>query len=253
MISMQMRLMKLGITILANFSDCYNTLNNGETELYETSSNIANVFFYNSYKSSMFGPNSPGDLTGKLSNHVLHVDDLQPQVMKEDLAMAKPNLEDEIERKDLKKDLETSVSKHDLEVVFGEYGPLEHIKTKLGITILANFSDCYNTLNNGETELYETSSNIANVFFYNSYKSSMFGPNSPGDLTGKLSNHVLHVDDLQPQVMKEDLAMAKPNLEDEIERKDLKKDLETSVSKHDLEVVFGEYGPLEHIKTFHGD
>jgi hypothetical protein len=77
--------------------------------------------------------------------------------------------------------------------------------------------------------------------------------------------------------MKEDLAMAKPNLEDEIERKDLKKvsnfvlffhvadlncfihsklllqDLETSVSKHDLEVVFGEYGPLEHIKTFHGD
>jgi hypothetical protein len=29
--------------------------------------------------------------------------------------------------------------------------------------------------------------------------------------------------------------------------------LETSVSKHDLEVVFGEYGPLEHIKTFHGD
>lgn len=70
-----------------------------------------------------------------------------------------------------------------------------HVVQEVGISgnILARLSDCYVHLNDGDTKNHVTGSNIANIFFfYNAYRNAMFGymSNSPGDLNGKISNHV---------------------------------------------------------------
>jgi hypothetical protein len=52
-----------------------------------------------------------------------------------------------------------------------------HVVQEVGISgsILAKFSDCFLHLPNGKKEHHETGANMANIFFFRSYKNSMFG------------------------------------------------------------------------------
>jgi hypothetical protein len=70
-----------------------------------------------------------------------------------------------------------------------------HVIAEVGIqgSALSALADSHGHLGNEENKLHLPAADISNLFFfYNTYRSAKFGylSNSPGDLTGKLSNHV---------------------------------------------------------------